>query len=63
MVKSHGEETLDVAVEMLVFTTIVILMLAIAWANYSLKVSRMERENTFLYKIYYDIIMANQHLE
>jgi len=46
-----------------VSTLLVGFLVACAWTNYRLKTNRMEREDTFMYKIYFDIITkhATEH--
>ena len=49
----------NTGLEVLSFTGIVVFMIVCARSNYRLKVGRVDRENTFMYKIYFDIIMSN----
>ena len=58
LIKTDLDPHEDTGLEVLSFTGIVVFMIICAWSNYRLKMGRVERENTFMYKIYYDIIIA-----
>jgi len=60
---SEPEPQYNTGLDVLAFTGIVLFMAACAYANYRLKIDRSDREETFMYRIYQDIIRAETNFD